>query len=170
MMKILQVAILFFFKINFLLYSQNKVAIPDLELKTIDGKVFNVALINKYNKIVILDFWATWCKPCILELNAISEVYEEWKKEFNVELIAVSVDDSKSVGRVLPFVKSKGWNFTVLYDTNGDFKRIMNVINIPHLFIIDGNGNIVYQHTTYSEGVENEIYRVLKKIKEKSNN
>lgn len=151
-------------------YTQNKLAIPDLELRTIDGKFFNVNSFNNYGKILIIDFWATWCKPCILELNALSEVYDDWQKEFDLEIVAVSIDDSKSMGRVLPFVKSKGWNFTFLYDPNGDFKRIMNVINIPHLFIIDKNGYIVYQHTTYSEGAENEIYKELKKLKNNTQN
>jgi peroxiredoxin len=143
-------------------------SIPSVDLKTIDGKKFNTSQIQNDGKPIIIDFWATWCKPCIMELNSIAEKYDEWQKETGVVLYAVSIDDSKSVSRVAPFVNTKGWDFIVLLDPNSDFKRAMNVINIPHIFIIDGNGKIVEQYTTYAEGNENKIYETLKKISVKN--
>lgn len=138
--------------------------IPSVNLKTIDGKNFNTSELNSIGKPIILNFWATWCKPCIKELNAISEHYADWQKETGVVLYAISIDDSKSISRVAPFVNTKGWEYVVLLDQNSDFKRAMNVINVPHSFIIDKKGNIVYQHTTYAEGDENKLFEVLKKI------
>ncbi len=138
--------------------------LPSVELKTVDGKKINTTEINNNGKPIIIDFWATWCKPCIMELNAIAEKYDDWKNETGVVLYAISIDDTKSMNRVAPLVNSKGWDFTVLLDPNSDFKRAMNVINIPHTFILDGNGNIVYQHTTYAEGDENKLYEIIKKL------
>ena len=138
--------------------------IPSIQLKKLDGKSFNTSEIKNNNKPVIISFWATWCKPCVKELTAISENYSEWQKETGVVLYAISIDDSKSMAHVAPFVNSKGWEYEILLDPNGDFKRAMNVINVPHTFLIDGNGKIVYQHTTYADGDENHLYDELKKI------
>lgn len=136
--------------------------IPSVNLKTLDGKTFNTSSITNDGKPVVISFWATWCKPCIMELAAIAENYEAWQKETGVVLYAVSIDDSKTMSRVAPFVNSKGWEFVVLLDPNGDFKRALNVINVPHTFLVDGNGNIIDQHTSYAQGDEEHLYEKIK--------
>jgi peroxiredoxin len=97
-------------------------------------------------------------------MDAYSEVYEEWQDETGVKIYAVSIDDARSTAKVLPFVNGKGWEMEVLLDPNGDFKRAMNVNMIPHTFLIDGNGKIVYQHTSYYPGLEDEIYELVQKV------
>jgi cytochrome c biogenesis protein CcmG/thiol:disulfide interchange protein DsbE len=138
--------------------------LPSVDVKTVDGKTFNTAKFSNDGKPMVISFWATWCKPCKKELDAIAEEYSDWQKETGVKLIAISIDDARSSSKVGPDVKSKGWEFEVYLDENSDFKRAMNVNNVPHTFIVDGKGNIVWQHNSYVEGDEEHLLEALKKI------
>jgi thiol-disulfide isomerase/thioredoxin len=152
-----------------LAYSQTEKAekgrrIPSVDIKTMEGEPFNTAGISNDGKPIILSFWALWCKPCIRELNTIAEVYDEWVEETGVKLIAVSIDDTRSSSQVATFANGNSWDYEVLLDPNGDFKREMNVNLIPHTFLIDGSGNIVWQHTSFSEGSELELIDKVRKV------
>lgn len=138
--------------------------IPAADVKTIDGKTVNTTTFSNNGKPIIISFWATWCKPCKKELDAISEVYEDWVEQTGVKVIAISTDDSRSASKVGADVKSKDWKFDIYLDENQDFKRAMSVNNIPHTFIIDGKGNIVWQHNSYADGDEDALYEAVKKV------
>jgi len=138
--------------------------LPAADIKTLDGKIVNSSKLSKNGNPIIISFWATWCKPCKKELDAISEKYDDWTKQTNVKLIAISIDDSRSALKVNADVKSKDWPYEIYIDENQDFKRAMSVNSIPHTFIIDGKGNIVWQHNSYAEGDEDILYEALKKI------
>ncbi|MDR0619324.1 MAG: TlpA family protein disulfide reductase [Bacteroidales bacterium] len=140
--------------------------VPNITLKDINGKAVQLqdAVKNDGNPVII-DFWATWCKPCIKELKAISDVYEDWQKETGVKMIIVSIDDSRTTANVRTLVNAQGWDFDVLLDVNSDLKRAMNVSNPPHTFVLDGKGKIVFQHNGYSEGSEEELIDEVRKAK-----
>lgn len=138
--------------------------IPSVILKTMDGKTFNTADISNNGKPIIISFWATWCKPCVTELSTIADVYPDWQAETGVKLIAVSIDDSKTSGNVKPYVDGKAWDYDILLDVNSDFKRAMNVNLIPHTFVVNGNGEIVWQHTSFSQGSELNLIDVVRKV------
>ena len=138
--------------------------LPSVNIKTLDGETYNTQQIDNDGKPIIISFWALWCKPCKKELDAYNDNYEDWKEETGVKIIAVSIDDARSTAKVMPFVNGKAWDFDVLLDPNGDFKRAMSVNLIPHTFILDGAGNIVYQHTSYYEGLEDEIFEIVEKV------
>ena len=138
--------------------------IPSVNVKDIDGKQLNTSTIKNDGKPMIIDFWATWCKPCVASLNGMSEVYAEWQEETGVKIYAVSIDDTRTMSSVAPFVAGKGWDFTIILDPNSDFRRAMNVNNVPHTFLIDGNGKIVMQRNTYTPGDEEKMYEELKKL------
>ncbi len=138
--------------------------IPSVELKTMDGKSFNTSDISNNGKPVIITFWATWCKPCLKEHAAINDEYDDWVDETGVKLYAISIDNARSSKSVKPLVDGKGWDFEVLLDENGDFKRAMGVNVPPHTFIVDGNGQIVWQHVGYLEGDETQYIEVVKKL------
>jgi peroxiredoxin len=138
--------------------------IPSVEVKKLDGTNFNTKDISNDGKPIIISFWATWCSPCKKELNTIHDLYDEWKAETGVKLIAVSIDDARNIQKVAPYVNARNWEFEVYLDPNQDFKRAMNVNNIPHTFLINGNGEIVYQHNSYAEGDEYKLYELIKKV------
>lgn len=142
-----------------ILFAQN--SLPAVELKTLDGQIINMSEISNDGKPIIVNFWATWCSPCKRELNNINDVYEDWVDETGVKLIAISIDDARQVYKVAPYVEGVAWEFEVLLDTNGDFKRAMNVNNVPFTFLMDGKGNIVYKHNNYAEGDEDELYQKI---------
>ncbi|HEY4800702.1 MAG TPA: TlpA disulfide reductase family protein [Bacteroidia bacterium] len=138
--------------------------IPSVDLKSLEGKTINSSTFSNGGKPIIISFWATWCSPCKKELNTIAEVYDDWKKETGVKLIAIAIDDSKSSANVAPYVNSKGWEYESYLDVNSDFKRAMNVNMPPHTFIVDGNGNIVWQHVGFKEGDEAAYIETLRKL------
>ena len=139
--------------------------LPEVTVKTITGESFNTADIENDGDPIIVSFWALWCHPCIKELTTIADVYEEWQEETGVKLYAISIDDARSTAKVGPLVNGKAWEYEVLLDPNGDFKRAMNVNMIPHTFVLDGNKNIVWQHTSFAEGAELDLIEVIRKVK-----
>jgi len=144
----------------FISSSQNQIL--DTSVKTLKGESTSITEISSKNDLVIVSLWATWCVPCKNELDAISEVYQDWQDETNVELVAVSVDDSRTVNRVRPLINGKDWDFTILLDTNNDLKRALNATSIP-LTLILKNGEIVYRHSGYTPGSEDALFEELKK-------
>jgi peroxiredoxin len=144
--------------------AQNAKIPENVTIKTLDGKTIETSVIKNDGKPIIISFWATWCKPCNRELNAIKEVYNEWQEETGVKLVAISIDDTRSASKVKPHVDGNGWEYEVYLDQNQDFKRAMNVVNVPHTFLINGNGEIVWQHTSYVDGSEEELFELVKKV------
>ena len=138
--------------------------LPSVKLKTLDGKTIDTSTLSNDGKPFVISFFATWCKPCNRELKAISEHYADWQEETTVKLYAISIDQAQNINKVKPLVDGFGWEYEVLLDPNGDFKRAMNVQNVPHLFILDGKGKIVYNHTGYTDGGETEIYEIISKL------
>lgn len=161
-MKKILFSLLFLFVVANMSAADKK--IPAVNIKDMDGNAFNTSSIKNDGKPIVINFWATWCKPCIQELANISEMYDKWQKETGVKIVAVSLDDSRSSKKVKPFVKGRDWKYEVLLDENGDLKRAMNVNNPPHTFLIDSKGNVVYEHNGYAPGDENKLFKEIQKI------
>ncbi|MEI6754829.1 MAG: TlpA disulfide reductase family protein [Paludibacter sp.] len=152
--------LLFFTLIAFGSYCQ----LPSVLLKDIQGKSINTSRLNNNGKPFIISFFALWCKPCLRELNAINEVYEEWQNETGVKIIAVSIDEGQNADKVAPAVNGYGWNYEVLLDNNQEFMRAMNVTVVPCLFIINGNNKIVLRKSSYTDGSEQELISEIRKL------
>ncbi|HMI06969.1 MAG TPA: TlpA disulfide reductase family protein [Flavobacterium sp.] len=158
-MKKIQLLLLF---VGFNLFAQKE--LPNLSLNNLDGK--SVSLKTEFaekDKIYIFSFWATWCTPCIQELDEMNDVQEEWKKSVNFEIVAIATDDSRTQKRVKPLINGKGWDFKVLLDTNQDFKRYLSIVNIPYTIVVK-NQQIVHIQNGYVPGNENELLAKLKSL------
>lgn len=139
-------------------------SLPSVEIKSLDNSNFNTSQFENNGNPIVISFWATWCKPCILELETINEVYEDWQDETGVKLIAISTDNIQKINDVKVKKDADGWEYEVYIDSNREFARAMNVRPIPHTFLLDGNKNIVWQHTGYSPGDEEDLFDQIKKI------
>lgn len=162
MKKIIVIMIAFMLTVSMMQAEGKKVAAA--KVKNLKGQTINTADFSNDGKPIIVNFWATWCKPCLQELTNIHDKYSKWQKETGVKIIAVSIDDSRNSRRVMPFVKARGWDYDIYLDVNQDFKRAMNVNNPPHTFLIDGSGNIVYEHNGYAPGDEDKLYEKIKTL------
>ncbi len=155
---------LLFFATLLFAFSLQAQTIQSIQLRDVNGRTVDTAELVGLGKPVIISFWATWCSPCKRELNNYAEYFEEWQEEFGVTLIAVSIDDQRTANRVGPYINSAEWPYTVLLDPNREFARTMQVNNVPHTFILDGSGKVVWQNNNYSDGDEDEVYEILQKL------
>ena len=145
-------------------YAQNK-SLPSANVKTLEGQALNVQTLGQSGKITVISFWATWCSPCKKELDAIKDYYPDWKKDYDMELIAVSVDDPRTAAKIPAMVQEKGWEYRVLLDSNKEFQQAANVSSVPYTLLLDQSGNVVFEHVGYAPGDELELEEKIKELK-----
>ncbi len=141
-------------------------SIPSTMLKDLNGNTVDTGTLSNDGKPILICFWATWCSPCKKELNTYAELYDDWKEETGVKIYAITIDDQRTVNSVKPYVNSVSWDYEVLLDVNKTFSQAMGVSMPPHTFLLDGTGNIIWQHVGYNAGDEEEIHEQLLKFKQ----
>jgi peroxiredoxin len=140
--------------------------LPMFEAKTVDGDVIKFAdLVGK--KVILIDFWATYCIQCRPQLDKLDELYEKYKKD-DFEVLIISVDTPQNVGKIKPYFKSRGYSFPVLLDTDSQISRVLKKYKgLPYTILVDKDGKIVYTHKGYKKGeeklLEKKILACLKK-------
>ena len=139
--------------------------VPSVVVENAKGEKVDTKSLLKEGTPMILSFWSTSCKPCIRELDAIYDALPDWLDVKNFRVVAVSTDDSRLLAKAKSFAQGRGWGeeFTLLFDKNQDFMRAMNVSVVPHVFVVDGKGKVVYSHTSYTPGSELELLQAIKK-------
>ena len=139
--------------------------VPSVTVENVKGEAFNTKELLNEGTPMIVSCWSTSCKPCIRELDAIYDALPDWKEEADFCVVAVSTDDSRLLSKAKSFTEGRGWgeDYVLLFDKNQDFMRAMNVSVVPHVFVIDGSGKVVYSHTSYVPGNELELFEAIKK-------
>lgn len=138
--------------------------LPTTQVKDLSGNQVDTSTLSNDGKPFIIDFWATWCKPCVRELSAIHEQYPDWVDETGVKVYAVSVDDAQNSFKVKAFTDKKGWEYEILLDPNSEFLHAMGGNNVPYTVLVDGKGNIVESHSGYTEGSEEHLIEQVRKL------
>lgn len=140
--------------------------VPSVSVENAKGEPFNTKTLLNDGTPMIISFWSTSCKPCIRELDAIYDALPDWMEEAKFRVVAVSTDDNRLLAKARSFAEGRGWgdDFVLLFDKNQDFMRAMNVSVVPHVFVLDGKGKVVYSHTSYVPGNELELFDAIKKI------
>ena len=141
--------------------------VPSVKVENSKGESFDTKSLLEVGKPMIVSFWSTSCKPCIRELDAIYDALPDWKDEADFKVVAVSTDDSRLFAKARSFAEGRGWgeDYLLLFDKNQDFMRAMNVSVVPHVFVLDSKGKVVYSHTSYIPGNEVELLAAIKKCK-----
>ena len=139
--------------------------VPSVKVENAKGESFDTAALLEEGTPMIISFWSTTCKPCIRELEAVYEALPDWHEEVDFRVVAVSTDDSRQLAKAKSFAEGRGWgsDFTLLFDKNQDFMRAMNVTVVPHVFVVDAKGKVVFSHTAYVQGGEVELFEAVKK-------
>ena len=141
-------------------------SLPNAKVQTHVGKsIETISWIDNETPFIV-SFWSTTCKPCFKELDTLSENFEDWNDETPFRVIAVSIDDSRSLARAKALASGRGWDlFEIVYDVNSDFKRMMNVSMVPHVFVFNKEGKQIYTHMGYKPGDEEELFKIIKDLK-----
>lgn len=141
--------------------------VPSVKVENFKGETITASSIVDGKTPMIVSFWSTTCKPCIRELDAVYEIMPDWLDEADFRVVAVSTDDNRFTAKARSMASGRGWDesFVLLFDKNQELMRAMNVTLTPQVFVLDANGKIVYSHTGYAPGSENELIEAIKKLK-----
>ncbi len=139
--------------------------VPSVTVENSKGESVETTSLLEAGTPMIISFWSTSCKPCIRELDAVYDALPDWKEEADFRVVAVSTDDSRLLSKAKSFAEGRGWgeDFVLLFDKNQDFMRAMNVSVVPHVFVVDAKGKIIYSHTSYVPGNELELFEAIRK-------
>ncbi|MEM6318369.1 MAG: TlpA disulfide reductase family protein [Bacteroidota bacterium] len=166
-MKMIKVTLLLGFALFASTLTAQTKTLPDLSVKTLQGESKDLAVLSDNGKIKVISFWATWCAPCKKELDAIAEIYEDWQENYDMELIAISIDTRRALATVPGMVAAKGWEYNILTAEQTEAQNAFNFQTIPQTFLVDQAGNVVYHHNGYVPGDEYELEDKIKALAEK---
>jgi len=138
--------------------------LPQVKLKDLKNQSQNLETITA-GKISLINFWATYCVPCRKEMKYLDQLNKSYADQ-NVQVIGISIDDSRTVGRVKSLVKSQKLSYSILLDTEQKLYKNFNTSAMPFSILVDTQGKIIWEHTGYVPGdekqMESEIQKAIK--------
>lgn len=140
------------------------IQIPSVQIKNLQGNVVNATTFANGGKPMLVVFWAAWAAPSKKELDTIQENLASWVQETGVKVVACAIDDQRTSSKVATTVEAKGWDVETYLDENQDLKRAVNVDSVPHTFLINGAGVIVWEQVSYNPGDETKLSEKLGKV------
>ena len=138
--------------------------LPSAELVNNKGETVDIKKYTKSGSPKLISLWATWCGPCRMELNALKKVSQRWKEDYDVEIVAISVDMPQMVNRARAMFEKNGWDYTFLHDSNQELMSKLGIQNIPYSMLIDGNGNIQSVQMGYYPDYEKHLEKKIKQL------
>jgi peroxiredoxin len=139
--------------------------VPNLRLKMLNGKYAKLYDFLKDGPMII-DFWATWCEPCKKQMRYL-DLFHNHFKDLGFKVLTVNTDTPKSMSKVKPYVRTKGFEFNVAVDPNSQIKKKMKIQQMPTTIIVDQDGTVVYRHKGYVPGDEVGILKAITQLLDK---
>lgn len=143
-------------------FTDTKNKVPNFRLKNLDNRTVSFNQIKGEN-LTVIDFWATWCKPCVKSIPEFVKMDKEFKDD-QVTFIGISIDGPRNKAKVKPFIKSLGVNYTILRDSDSSVMARLRVTAVPTLMIVNSDNEILYFHEGYKTGEELEIKNKIKEL------
>ena len=148
--------------------------IPNVELKDLKGKKINVQEYGKNNKVTILNFWATWCGPCIASFPGMQKAVEKYKDDPSVEILFVDTwengEKDEKIQKVSKFIEKKGYTFHVVMDLDDKVVASYGVRGIPTKFVIGPDGRVKFKKIGggAADKLVDELYTMIDLVKEEA--
>lgn len=162
-MKLILIALLFW-GLEQSGYAQLNQPFPAAELTDLNEKQVNTAEFSASGKVTLVSFWAIWCAPCRTELNALRDAFPDWKRKYDANIVAISIDDERSDERIQKMNESQKWNFPLWRDPDQKLKNKLGFPTVPYMVVLDKKGTVRYIHTAFLDGDDNIIEEELSKL------
>ena len=162
-MRNIKIVLFSFFMTAFFIPS-GQTTLPNPMVNDVNGKAVSIAEYVKDGSPKIISLWATWCGPCRMELNALQKVYPKWKENYDIEIIAITVDVGPMLARAKGMFEKNSWDYTFMHDNNQELMGALGIKGIPYSILIDGKGNIKSIQTGYYPGYEKELEAKIKAL------
>ena len=131
----------------------------DFNLRSLDGKRLHLeAMLEKGP--VLLDFWATWCKPCVKAMPKLQKIYDLYKDK-GLTVVGVNEDGPRGQSKVKPFMRARKLNFPIALDSDGGVMKRMRVTALPTTILVDQEGSIVFRQAGFSKGLEADVLEAV---------